>query len=314
MKERLFSKHEIESRIPHRYENVLLDSVLEQKDETTHRGQLSLNLSNPTDIRRLFTESPIPGTPTIISCTLLEILALASVACTDVPPGYLIIFASISNYKKTADFPVEKELIGSVVKLRDKGGFVRCKGEIHSQEGQFYAEGELMAFVTSPESLDGTADAKKEFELPESNCNFDVNPNWYKKEASMVTSNKLTYWNRETGELISEYTYPLDHPCVKGHFPGRPMMMGIMQMLTIEDACLALSYHENWTSYKKITANAILVRDDGTVIAEVKDATVELNGDGIRRASLTDLKKITFRDPVVPGQKLRTYLTQIRQW
>ena len=45
------------------------------------------------------------------------------------------------------------------------------------------------------------------------------------------------------------YTYPNDHPCTKGHFPNNPVMMGVMQLTGVEDACLALAQQQKFTGY-----------------------------------------------------------------
>ena len=106
------------------------------------------------------------------------------------------------------------------------------------------------------------------------------------------------------------YSYPDDHPFTKGHFPGNPVMMGITQWIGASDAldwlAFALIEAGNIDCPAEVTANVVLQRPDGTLVAEVSGLRNSYSraSNGRLLSETVATKRIGFRDMVKPGDEL----------
>lgn len=118
--------------------------------------------------------------------------------------------------------------------------------------------------------------------------------------------------------FVASYTYPHTHPFTQGHFPGNPIMMGVMQWMSVEDSCHLLAS----ILYKKIekkglytlSGNADIIKSDGTSVSEIKGFKVQIYWDVpgfLNQAEVLRTEKITFRDYVVPGDTLLICLNSL---
>ncbi len=307
---RQYDANSLLERLPHRYENVLLDQVNYQRSPTEISGDLRLQINTKTDPRAIFLQEISPGQHAIIPSALMEILALASVACTDYESGSLIIFASMSHFEVLGVAPANEPILGSVIKLKDKGNFLRCKGELRTQSGDRIASGELMAFIVQSGLLSADPSVPtKQVEIPSLNIDIPTLKSRFKKADAMVVCDRIRRIDLETGIIVGEYIYPESHPFTRGHFPGNPIMMGIMQLLGLEDTLNAAIQHHalpvgHWT------CDADLVRSDGALIAEVKGAAFKPNSP----ISITTCKtkKMVFRDPVRPLDRIYVVIRNLQ--
>jgi 3-hydroxymyristoyl/3-hydroxydecanoyl-(acyl carrier protein) dehydratase len=306
-----FAPQDLLDRLPHRYENILLDSVDYTKSDTEISGALSLTIpSDGSDPRAIFLEEFIPGQFSIIPTALMEILALASIVCTDYDRENLIIFASMSNFACHRPALSDGRLLGKVVKLRDKGNFLRCRGDLVDTKNNLIASGELMAFIISEDQLAQAAPTAKIVDIPTNSLTIDVDKTQFKKQNSMVVCDQLLHVDMNAGMIVSQYQYPMDHPFTRGHFPGNPIMMGIMQLLGVEDAISAAALN-GLTSAGTFTGDAEVIRNDGTLIAEIKG--FEVHAKSPLTVTLSATKKVIFRDPVKPGDTLLLRLFNLVQ-
>lgn len=291
------------SRIPHRFENVLLDSVRRIQTEDETYGEFTVEFRE-IDSRSIFFQSSDTPSKFVIRTALMEILALASIVCTDYPEDSIIIFASISNFVINKDVCSDTLITGKVVKLKDKGNFVRCKGTIGTVSQPEMASGELMAFIISKSQLAEAATAPKIVPLPPISVHLPVDKSRFSKQSCMVICDQIRQTYTE-GTVTGEYTYPLDHPLIKGHFPDNPIMMGIMQLLSVEDVCTATFSNEPQHHNRRVCGQAQIIRHDGALIAEIKNFEVDILPG---RAAFHSTKKVVFRESVRPGDTFFTHL------
>jgi 3-hydroxymyristoyl/3-hydroxydecanoyl-(acyl carrier protein) dehydratase len=294
------------TRIPHRFENVLLDHVNCIKTDVDTRGEFSVTFT-PDQPRALFLQEIEDGKFGVIRTALMEILALASIVCTDYPDDGIIIFASISNFIVKGDLPEGTALTGEVVKLKDKGNFVRCRGHIGTATNPQLASGELMAFVISKAQLADHSSAPKIVDIPTLTHDIPIDPSAFNKAPEMVVCDQLRKPYSD-GTVIGQYRYPSTHPLTKGHFPGNPIMMGIMQMLAIEDLCAVAFSQEPAAIGKMVAGQCQIIRTDGALIAEIKNFEVEIKAD---RAAFSATKKVVFRESIRPEDTVLIYLYDI---
>jgi len=295
----------VQTRIPHRFENLLLDHVDCIQTDTDTRGQFSITVS-PGQSRGIFLQSR--GTQQVLIRTaLMEILALASVVCTDTPDDGVIIFASIGNFIIHDDFPAGVPWVGEVVKLKDKGNFVRCRGVIGTASNPNMASGELMAFIISKAQLAEQGSSPKLVDIPPTTELIAVDKTRFGKAPEMVVCDSVCapYAN---GAVLGLYQYPTTHPLIKGHFPGNPIMMGIMQFLCVEDLCTAAFSHVGVAIGQRVSGNAQIIRTDGALIAEIKQFDVQIGSD---QAVILGTKKVVFRESVRPGDTFFISLTDL---
>ncbi|NDC82152.1 hypothetical protein EB093_00600 [bacterium] len=298
-----FDRVGIEARIPHRHENMLLDHVECEKIDDTTVGRFSVQFGQQQP-RDIFLET-VDSQSALIPTLLVEILALASIVCTDYPDDSVIIFASISNFVIHRKPSVESPLFGTVTKLKDKGNFVRCRGVVESNAG-IIADSELMAFIIPKIVLADEPGAPKLVELPECTTSIPVDKTRFNKVSDMVVCDEIVRPFGDT-RLVGKYTYPPTHPLTKGHFPHTPIMMGVMQILGIEDTVTAglgpilLNGH--------VTGDCQIIRSDGALIADIKEFVTEIiDGKGVFRGT----KKVVFRESVRPGDTLLIALHNIQ--
>ncbi|MFT5171175.1 MAG: 3-hydroxymyristoyl/3-hydroxydecanoyl-(acyl carrier protein) dehydratase [Candidatus Marinamargulisbacteria bacterium] len=312
----LLNQDEIKDRIPHRFENLLLDEVEVLTDETQTSGNLSLTLSENDPLGRdIFLKEKQPNKKTVLVSTSMEILALASIVCSGkLEPNHSVFFAGISNFKKFRDIPANEKIKGHVVKTGDKGGFLKFSGELKNENGDLLTSGEMMAiFMETPKETQKSE--KKKDTPPKETMNEDALKGIAFKSPMMVIADQFVDFSTDPLSCTCKYTYPKEHPFIKGHFPTNPIMMGIMQWMAIEDACLALAHRLPQEGPFSLSGNATILKKDGTYVAELKGFEVAILKDAnpkYSQSELTATKKISFKDFVNPGETLYIQLKNIQ--
>jgi 3-hydroxymyristoyl/3-hydroxydecanoyl-(acyl carrier protein) dehydratase len=290
----------IEGRIPHRYENLLLDSCTPEPDNPGN-GVFAVTITKDDPIgRSLFTQTLPEGTRLLTSISM-EVLALGAIASTaEIPEGYVAYFAAISNFSRNGEaLNAASGLSGQINKISDKGGFYRYKGTLKDTQGN-ETTGDVLAFYTKvSDAADAETEGKK-VEVPgQQNPVAVPAPPW--KTESMRVVDSLSWHNDDYSEWTCQYTYPASHPLTKGHFPDNPVMMGVMQWMMAEDAVWGL-HQSNPVAPGIQTINVNILKLDGTVICEMKKVQVEWTKDNIPQIIAT--KKVTFRGIVRPEETL----------
>lgn len=306
------SQDQIKDRIPHRFENLLLDSF---QSEQAGEGQFSVNIAenDPLD-RNIFTKWKFDDKRVLLPTVAMEIVALASISdAGSLPEGEIAIFAAISNFERSGDLNCEGPLTGSVKKRGDKGGFYRYSSTINAGDQNGSATGDVMAFHTSIDHVSTPSEDKKRIVLPKANQNIPIEKPSF-KSPDMFALDSLVYRDPAGQDIICSYIYPKNHPLIKGHFPNQPMMMGVMQWMMVEDACFVLAkafQKEGREGNYSMTCNADLVKPDGTIVCEIKQAVVDvfINVDGMQdQTEVLSTKRVIFRDSVSPGETLLIHL------
>ncbi|MFA5878552.1 MAG: hypothetical protein WC860_00055 [Candidatus Margulisiibacteriota bacterium] len=318
------TQKDIESYIPHRYENMLIDSITIMTDDSKDLGfpgELEVTINKKDALgREIFTKEKNNNSKVIISSTFLEILALGSVVSTGkIPPDYIALFASISHFKKVKDIEVGNRLIGKLTPLKIKTEFFLYRAELFNDKKEPIASGDLMAFIGKKGDLLSDKDFEKRL-LPQNKFKDIKLPIFNQaKDKVMFLLDKLVYLNESEKIVISQYTYPNNHPCTKGHFYNYPVMMGIMQILMVEDAAFSYALLQNEKEQQDkeyiLCCNAEIIKENLVPVADLKGVKIRISIQNkqkfIVEADLFSFTKVAFRNMVSPGEVIYAKLTNI---
>ncbi|MEK7298617.1 MAG: hypothetical protein AAB066_01875 [Candidatus Margulisiibacteriota bacterium] len=306
----------LEQRLPHRFENMLLDTLWTDPLADPKRGdfQVTITESDPAG-RAIFFENRT-GTPTLISPFFLEILALGSISGLGGAQGDdIALFAAISNYEKKVDFAIGQPIRGEFVAHKSKSRFFKVSATLFDPQGNVAVTADLMAILATkndlttakiaPAAVSGSAPAAIVKTAP---LSF--------KSPWMSVCDGLTEIDLGTGMLTGVYTYPIDHPFVKGHFPENPVMMGVMQWMTASDALAVLAQHldgQGQLNFGAVTGDAQITKLNGDVVADIRQFRVVVGkgASGIW-TDMVATQKVAFRSTVLPGDTILTRLSNLQ--
>ncbi len=325
--EQLLNQDQIKKYIPHRFENLLLDklTVYKTPDKSIGFPGLSETVITENDNlnRHLFYKKNIHNEKVIISPVLLEILALAAVCSTEkLPPGFCALFASISHYKKLNDSKLGEKIICKVTPLKIKSEIFLYHGEVFNENNTLLATADLMAALGRYDDLKKsinqiTLENKEQDDTTEKTLIPINKSNTYKNPALYFVDALI---NQTDNNCKTKYTYPKNHPFTKGHFEGFPIMMGISQIIMIEDAASLFveKILEKDTIKKQdliLNCNAEIKKNNGNIVANLKNAKIKITIDPKQpikiQSDLIECTKIVFRNIVAPGETLFAELTDI---
>jgi 3-hydroxymyristoyl/3-hydroxydecanoyl-(acyl carrier protein) dehydratase len=297
-------------KLPHRYENIIIDEVSCVQDGEVSQAELSVTLSLDDPARAIFLRKLPTGESVALSPIFMEILALGSVACTPKEPHQILIYAGISMFKKVHDLAAGEKAFGIVTKKRGRGVFINCEAQLYTPDNRLVCTSELTAAMVDTALLSQTEGAtKRTLPLPPQTCHLPIDKSRYGKDLRMVVADAIVHLAEDM--MVTQYRYPEDHPFVQGHFPGNPIMMGVMQWMAIEDAFQAYAWHyytpETMPEY--VCLEGTLIRADGAIVAEIKGYKARLTGHVF--AELIETKKVVFREPLRPGETVFAVLTDI---
>ncbi len=320
--QKAFSPSDIEHLVPHRFENILVDYVELTTTETSVEGDFRLCVSqDDAKQRMIFFRQKKYGHYSMIAPILMEVIALGSIVCSDkLVPGGLVFFTGISSFDKKSDFPMGSTLTGKVKKIKDKAGFLVCSA-VCQVDKTVVAEAQLMAFFPDPAMVASAEQktAKKKLDISfNRRLSYPLHKNPDLKHPKMYVVDTLVDDDAEQKTAVASYQFPSDHPLVKGHFPGNPVLMGVMQWMMVEDAVLALLKYRVEQGITgmlfKVTGSADIFREDLTSVAEIRE--FEALGcigakDGPDYAEVVKTQKIAFRDRVSPEEEIFIRLSDL---
>ncbi|RAP34360.1 hypothetical protein DID77_01350 [Candidatus Marinamargulisbacteria bacterium SCGC AG-439-L15] len=303
----------IKKSIPHRYENILIDTFTRPETDIKE-GSFTLRIQEKDSLNRhLFLKKLNDTKSAYMSTFIMETLALGAILTANTENKKVnAFFACITKFKKEGHFISEQTNNGTCLEKSVKQGFYRYSGRFKNKTAE--SSGDILAFFTFEEPTQ-TSSEKKKVTLPTLQTPQPIEPPTY-KDPCMFTIDTLVSLDKEKKEMIATYTYPETHPLIKGHFPGNPIMMGVMQWMMIEDACYTFSkllpneITKKGTSY--IHCNAIIYKKDGTLACEINKATVAIynnHTDIVNQADIIATHKVLFRDMVYPNDTLFIQLT-----
>ena len=302
----------IEQLIPHRYENILLDSYSVSKE--SQEGDISLLITDHDELGRDIFFHKFQDEYILLPPICLEILALGSIVIGGgVKPNQDVYFASISNINCVNSIKINTKIQGSVKCISHKAPFYRYQGEL-SQNNTTVCTGDMMAYISEKSddpSEKSESNSSPLSNLPEFNENFDFKKNKQRHEM-MYFIDKIVY-KSETA-CIGSYFYPENHPLTKGHFPKNPVMMGVCQLQALADTLLAyvksLNSEEETIKYR--CKNAELISDKNELIASFKQLELTVYPDQ-NYCKIDTTKKITFRQIMKPGHNIYIYLNNLEK-
>lgn len=293
----VLNRKDIETLLPHRFENLLIDSV----DSETGVFGLSLVDGDATG-RDVVLKTTADGAGRMINPFLMEVGALAAISFVGaLEPGKIAVFAAITKFEIVGKLDASS-IRGLTQSAGSRGDFYSYGVRFDSDSG--HASGTVMAFNANASEL-GSGEDKKTLDLPAFNCDIDFESPSFKAE-SMCVLDQVSYFDPETYSSVGRYVYPTDHLLCRGHFPGNPIMMGVMQWMMVSDLGLFLK-DKVGDGASLLRCNAEIVKADGVVACEIKGAVLDL-GDG---AEILATKKVVFRDIVRPGETLFCFVHDV---
>ena len=246
----VIDQEKIKEHIIHRHENILLDRILlEAIDDGKGNLEVCIN-ENDSLGRDIFLTKKKQEHKVILTPVFMEIMALAAITCSGkVEEGQVVFFTGISQFEKITDLPMGETCKGFVEKISEKKGFLKYKGDLKTESGKIAATGSMTAYFMQESEQEGDEGTKKTIELPSISQLQPIDKQSYPKQASMVLADSIAIIS--DASCIVSYTYPEDHPLNKGHFPGNPVMMGVMQWMYSDTLILRNAKYQRST-YSKL--------------------------------------------------------------
>ncbi|RAP26769.1 hypothetical protein DID78_06565 [Candidatus Marinamargulisbacteria bacterium SCGC AG-343-D04] len=302
----------IKTHLIHRYENILLDTI-SMEENASCAGDLSLTVRSEDELGRdIFLKDIGQASPVLAVPVYMEILALASIVVSGkLKSDEMAIFAGISSFECLQNHSANEELRGSISKISDKGDFLKYRGELIGPNGNVCA-GDMTAFFTK-KSHQKESVTPTDFSFS-SNASVEVIKQNYGKHKDMIICDSLVMV--QDTECISSYTYPKNHPLIKGHFPGNPLMMGIMQWMAVEDSLCVYFEQKKMAGINTWSCEAQLYNQDMVLVADIKKMTLKSWIDVPERPNQVELKstkRLTFRHMVKPGDKIFIHCNKVEK-
>ena len=278
MKPKQYTSIDIKNKIPHRYENLLVDECLVHDD---NRCEFTTNINIDDHLGRdIFSikYNQLFKVPTPILC---EISALASIISSGtIKPGTFAYFAAITNFSSEGGaFLMGQDIKGVSKIVSEKNGFYKYSFELAANKST--ASGNIMAFYDHNPKEDDIVQAEI-LNLPHEVINSMGNginiPDFETKKPKMTFVDTV-YSPASDSMALFSFHYQASHPLVRGHFPENPIMMGVCQWQMLEDAIyfiISQSTELN-SSQVSISCDAQLFKDDHSAVCDIKKATVKCN-------------------------------------
>jgi 3-hydroxymyristoyl/3-hydroxydecanoyl-(acyl carrier protein) dehydratase len=308
----VINQEEIKQHIIHRHENILLDRII--VDELYNgEGALELNIQDQDELDRDIFLTEKQNQRVILSPIFMEIMALAAITCSGkLADDQVVFFTGISQFEKICDLPANSVCKGHVKKLSQKKGFLKYEGRLETADNQVAATGLMTAYFMDGFQEDNTDSLKRSTEFPTFSAPITIDKQRYAKQENMMLVDQLSILSDTS--CLTRYTFPTDHPLNKGHFPGNPIMMGVMQWMSIADACTVFLEHTNHNGTINLNCNAIIINQDQIVIAEFKQVECKawINVDGvINQTDIVKTNRVVFRHTVKPTDTLSIWVSDI---
>ena len=301
----------ISSRIPHRYENLLLD-----ESTPLSNGASEFNVTIPSNdaLERNIFHYTVNDSARLPTPILTEIAALACIVSSGaIKPGTFAYFAAITNFSLNGPiFKGDTTISGTTQKVSDKNGFHKYSFELSNNESQ--ATGELMAYYDTSDTAATTDQDLPQVSLPESiktglsipGESIDSLPS---KQTQMTFIDGVAL--STSSDALYRYTYPKSHPLIKGHFPSNPVMMGVCQWQMIEDA---FTHYANQHQLRagQYSLNASIFKDNQTAVCDIKKMIlIVIDTPHGKIAHTGSVKKVMFKQRVTPNDHLFAYISAI---
>ena len=283
---------ELEEFLPHRGANLLIDVV---EIVSAREGRTRLTVARGDALGRDVVLRRGPGGGEFISeAFLIEHLALGGICVLkkELLPGHVFFLSSISAFV-LADLPkAGEELRGTVLRKKDRGAFRRFEAKLFGEGGRDIGSAEIMAYGAPLEAARGDppGGADPPDGEPVARSLFD----W--KDERLVLLDGLVERREDGARFFSRYR--ADHVFVPGHFPGNPVMMGVVQLQAVADAAWVYAQDRGLRGERRFSGS--ISKASSGVIADVRGLVLELGEVPVIRS----VKKVGFRGKAHPGDVL----------
>jgi len=293
----------LEEYLPHRFENMLLDGLDVYPD---HSSDFELTISEgDASGRDIFAESISPTLRCIPGPIGIEILALASCVSSGKPlPTQVVLLTGIQNFVQHAPLPFGTPMVGKVHLIGFKRFISKKAGALYDVAGNLLLETELTAALVDIDVLKN---------IPKQNQACIIDPNTFSCQSVSHLS-----WNKNPAfvlidkvcpgpEFIGIGTFLDSHLTAKGHFPGKPILMGVLQLTAIEDTFFAFAFmgpKPYSPGHHRLYGNAVIKNQYGEIVCDCKGLVVQLTlgVPGLSdQAEVVQIARLGFRQSVKPG-------------
>jgi len=293
----------LQAYLPHRGINLLPDTVTIADDG---KSSISRTLVGENDARGrgVFMRRDGQGRTTWPEPVLAELMALTGVPLLHdqlSPNGQVAVFSMISQVTYGRLPRVDEEVIGHAKIERQRTGFTQFSTRCECA-GETVFACEVMSGAATMAEITGGGPIRP---LEDPMRGEAVDPALFTwKNPAFRFIDRIVEEDAAAKRLVCSYTYPTDHPCVPGHFPGAPLMMGVTQWQAAVDATWVARKRFGMTG--KVLAQAKIAREDGSEILDVRDLVLTCDGS---TPIITANKRLAFRSPVRPGDGILVTVT-----
>ncbi len=308
----------LEDYLPHRGLNILIDRTTQYAEGEREAvggvialGELTVTDPDPVG-RDLFLRRTARDGTALMEQIMAEHLALVCLASlrTEFETIGRAFFSTISAFRQSRPVPAGTSMTATVFETHRRGAFCSYRGRIAAGRDEV-ASLDIMAFYAHPEL--GTEHAglgggdKKVGQAPRLEEDRPVDPGRFGwKRPEMIFIQRRVQFNPDERSATYAYVYPHDHPHVPGHFPEQAVMMGIAQWVAAADALYDMAC-DLCAGAPQVKGSAQVVREDGTIICEVRALELAMDGAAGGGPPVPDLvatRKVGFRDMVRPGEEI----------
>jgi len=303
MPSQILDHRALEAYLPHRGINLMPDQVELFDGGTKSRSLTRIPPGDPRG-REVFGRRDAEGRVCWYEPFLGELMALTGVSLLHerlAPSGQVAVFSSVSRVVIHGFAPLDAEVVVSTEITRDRGAFTIFSTWAECA-GRRIVEAEVMSGVSTLAAILSAA-APAAGGAPAGEAIDPTALAW--KPATMRLADRVVSADAASGRLVTAYTYPVDHPCVPGHFAGGPLMMGMMQWGAVADAAIIAA--RRFALGSTVVAQGVLRRIDGTEIVDIRD--LSLTGCDGPAPRIAATKRIAFRGIVRPGEAVLAEVT-----
>jgi 3-hydroxymyristoyl/3-hydroxydecanoyl-(acyl carrier protein) dehydratase len=307
----------VHKRIPHRYENILIDQIVprDYAEDGQHRFVLDLHAGDRLN-RDIFLKHRSKHRVFISVPAVLEFLALGSLLShPSCKTNELVLFSSVSNFQVLLPARLGQTIFGTSSLIKKKAGFVKYHVKFLDNHNVILGMAEITGVISKLDHLAGIARNK----APDTeNCStMPLEKDIRVKSKWLWVIDRIIKLDIQGKTITTEYRYPENHPLTKGHFPNFKMMMGIMQWIGVEDALYAYANELKKSSVEgeyMLSCNTEIIREDGVVVTSQRGvkAIVCMSVDGVYdQVNIIKVAKCNFRQIVCPNCSVRFKISDI---
>ena len=302
---------DLEDFVPHRGRNMLMDEVSLYVKDGENCGEGTVTVSRGDELGRdIFLVTHPDVGDCIHPVFLIENAALIGIIASRNPPNSMSFFSSVRTCQVSSLIRAGETVLAEVSPIATKKPFRRFHCLVTGEDGREIMSTELMAFVQE----NGTDERPS----VDPGCVHDpiardldqIAERFPGRDPVMVFVDACTELDLEAQTAQFSYTYPADHPLTHGHFPDRPLMMGMTQLLGLMDGAQWLVSELRKSGRIKpgdsFELKGRTTRGDGSAVCEIKNSTLRACKGDDYTVEFQKARGVSFRGMVIPPETLTT--------